>query len=101
MACRRRRAGDSAHARGAELMGAEPMTARSRLARLLRRFAGDRAGNVLPIVGLAAIPLMGAAGLAIDSTRAFLLQDQLQKALDAAGLAAGHAADQTTAQADA
>jgi Flp pilus assembly protein TadG len=73
------------------------MTARSRLARLLRRFAGDGAGNVLPIVGLAAIPLLGAAGLAIDSTRAFLLQDQLQKALDAAGLAS----DQTTAQADA
>lgn len=82
-------------------MGAEPTTARSRLARLLRRLAGDRAGNALPIVGLAAIPLLGAAGLAIDSTQAFLLQDQLQKALDAAGLAAGHATDQTTAQTDA
>jgi Flp pilus assembly protein TadG len=68
---------------------------------VLRRLAGDEGGNVLVVVALAAIPLVGAVGLAIDAGRAFIVQDQLQKALDAAGLAAGHAADQTTAKADA
>src|SRR4051794_7887958 len=68
---------------------------------VLRRLAGDEGGNVLTIVALAAIPLMGAVGLAIDAGRAFIVQDQLQKALNAAGLAAGHAADQATAKADA
>src|SRR3954447_22435884 len=64
---------------------------------VLCRLAGDEGGNVLTVVALAAIPLVGAVGLAIDAGRAFIVQDQLQKALDAAGLAAGHAADQTTA----
>src|SRR4051812_10652464 len=68
---------------------------------VLRRLAGDKSGNVLVVVALAAIPLVGAVGLAIDAGRAFIVQDQLQKALDVAGLAAGHAADQTTAKADA
>src|SRR3954470_2739256 len=67
----------------------------------VRRLAGDEGGNVLVVVALAAIPLVGAVGLAIDAGRAFIVQDQLQKALDAAGLAAAHAADQTTAKADA
>src|SRR3954469_1089256 len=64
---------------------------------VLRRLAGNEGGNVLTVVALAAIPLVGAVGLAIDAGRAFIVQDQLQKALDAAGLAA----DQATAKADA
>src|SRR4051794_29397016 len=64
---------------------------------VLRRLAGDEGGNVLTVVALAAIPLVGAVGLAIDAGRAFIVQDQLQKALDVAG----HAADQATAKADA
>lgn len=45
--------------------------------------------------------LTGAAGLTVDGARAFYVKDVLQKSLDSAGLAAGHAMDVDTMEADA
>src|SRR5688572_3654185 len=50
---------------------------------------GDRRGNAAMIFGLVVMPLMGATGLAVDTLLAYNAEDQLQTALDAAGLAAG------------
>lgn len=36
------------------------------------------------------LPVMAASGLAVDGTRLFLVRDSVQRAVDAAGLAAGH-----------
>lgn len=57
-----------------------------------RRWRRDE-GNVAMMLGLLLIPLIGAVGLAVDSLRAYMLEDQLQKSLDAAGLAAGRVTD--------
>jgi Flp pilus assembly protein TadG len=62
--------------------------------------AADR-GNVLVLFGLALVPLVACAGLALDSLRAFIVEDQLQKSLDAAGLAAGRITDTTDLAAEA
>ncbi|MBL4836436.1 MAG: hypothetical protein JKY34_02565 [Kordiimonadaceae bacterium] len=48
-------------------------------------------GSLLPLVAGSMIMLTGVAGLSIDGSRAFLVKDVLQKSLDSAGLAAGHA----------
>ncbi len=45
--------------------------------------------------------LTGAAGLSIDGARMFYVKDVLQKSLDSAGLAAGHAMEIDTMEADA
>lgn len=54
----------------------------------LRRFAGDRRGNVAMFTGLAALPLMVAAGVAIDTARASRSHNALQVAVNSAALAA-------------
>jgi Flp pilus assembly protein TadG len=59
----------------------------------LRRLARDRTGNAAMIFGLAVMPLMGATGLAVDTLLAYNAEDQLQKSLDAAALAAGRSFD--------
>lgn len=69
-----------------------------------RRMTGafaDRRANVAMLFGLAAVPLMGAVGLAIDGGRAYLVQNRMAKALDAAGLAAARVALSDRAAADA
>lgn len=53
----------------------------------LRRFAGDARGNVALFTALAAIPLLVAAGVAIDVARSSRSQTALQVAVDAAALA--------------
>ncbi|QIG49205.1 hypothetical protein G5V57_16665 [Nordella sp. HKS 07] len=53
----------------------------------LRRFAGDARGNVALFTALAALPLLVAAGVAIDVARASRSQTALQVAVDAAALA--------------
>jgi Flp pilus assembly protein TadG len=48
-----------------------------------------RAGNAALLFGLAAVPLAGMIGLAVDYGRAFLLHTRLTTAIDAGALAAG------------
>lgn len=66
------------------------------LRRQARRFLRDQRGNAAVIFALILLPLIAGAGLAIDSGLAFTVEERLQKALDAAGLAAG----QTSVQAN-
>lgn len=58
----------------------------------------NEAGSILPLVGLAMFLLVGATGLAIDIGRREYAQSKLQGALDAAGLAAGAAANTANLQ---
>jgi Flp pilus assembly protein TadG len=64
----------------------------------LRRLARRREGNVAMIVGLFAIPLVIAGGIATDVGRAYLVKVRLGPALDAAALAVGSETNQTAAQ---
>lgn len=65
--------------------------ARCWLARTLSSLLGDERGNAAIVFGLAVLPLVAGAGLATDTLLAYSVEDQLQKSLDAAGLAAGRA----------
>lgn len=56
-----------------------------------RRFRGSEAGNVTMILGLACIPLIACAGLAIDYVRGTRAASELQQVTDAAALAAAAA----------
>lgn len=53
------------------------------------RFKRNDRGAVAVVIALALIPLMVAAGMAIDLSRAYLVKARLSNALDAAGLAVG------------
>jgi Flp pilus assembly protein TadG len=53
---------------------------------------GDRSGVAAVFLAVALVPLIGAVGLAIDSSRGYLLKTRMGKALDTAGLAAGRVA---------
>lgn len=55
---------------------------------LLRRFAGDTRGNVGIFMGIAILPLLVAAGVAIDTARVSRSHSALQVAVDSAALAA-------------
>jgi Flp pilus assembly protein TadG len=72
-----------------------PMTA---LITRLRRFIKRREGNTAIIFGLAAIPVVVAAGMAVDVTRAYMVKERLSAALDAASLAAASEGSLTPAQ---
>jgi len=67
-----------------------------RIWNLITRFTADRGGQVALIFALALVPIIGAAGVAVDYSRANSVRSQLQAALDAAVLAG--AADQTSNQ---
>jgi Flp pilus assembly protein TadG len=71
------------------------------LRQMLRRLGRDERGNAAMIFGLCALPLAAGAGLAIDTLLAYSVEDQLQKSLDAAGLAAGRTALPENVEADA
>lgn len=58
-----------------------------RIARGVRRFGGDRRGNVAMMFGFLAIPLIALAGAAVDYSNALRLKSKLQSALDATALA--------------
>ncbi len=62
------------------------------------RFAGNCAGNVTIITGLAAIPLIAAAGSAIDYLRATNVATIVQAGADAAALAVASATDAVKAK---
>ncbi|MGA2127877.1 MAG: pilus assembly protein TadG-related protein [Xanthobacteraceae bacterium] len=67
----------------------EPYAGRCRTRRHgVRRFAGDRRGNVAVIFALALIPVVFLTGMAFDFTRAAQKQVLLNAAADAAALAA-------------
>ena len=62
---------------------------------VLRRLTNRYEGNVAMIFALAAIPVIIAAGMAIDTGRAYLVKVRLAAALDAAALAVGSETNQT------
>lgn len=72
-----------------------------RALQFLHRFRDNTEGSLLPMVAGSVFVLTTATGLTIDGSRAFYVKDVLQKSLDAAGLAAGHAMDVDTMEADA
>lgn len=55
----------------------------------LFRLQDDRRGIMAVFLAIALIPLLGAAGLALDTTRGYLVKARLNQALDAAALAGG------------
>ena len=56
---------------------------------IIRKFVRSTGGNVAIMFGLAAVPLIGAGGMALDYMAASKSQSALQKAVDDAALAAG------------
>ncbi len=60
----------------------------------LCRLGEHRGGNVAIIFGLAAIPVILGAGIAMDTTRAYMVKLRLGAALDAAALAVGSQSNQ-------
>jgi len=66
---------------------------------LFQRFLDDRSGSVLPLLGLAAIPVFGLIGASVDYSRAAAVQTSMQAAVDSTSLAmAKAAASQSAAQ---
>jgi Flp pilus assembly protein TadG len=53
----------------------------------IRRFVCDRRANILPLFGLAIIPMIGLIGAAVDYSRANSVKAALQAALDSTSLA--------------
>ena len=67
--------------------------------RLICKFLGDRRGNILPMFGLALIPIVGLIGAGVDYSRANGVKSKVQAALDSTSLAmSANAATQTAAQ---
>lgn len=64
----------------------------------VHRLAANCDGNVAVIFGLAAIPIIIAAGMAIDIGRVYVVKVRLGAALDAAALAIGSETNQTRSQ---
>lgn len=60
-----------------------------RVGALARRTLASRRGTVSMLAGLFAIPMIGAAGIAIDFGRAYFVKARLTSALDSAALAGG------------
>ena len=69
-----------------------------RLAALARAFVSDRQGAIAIIFVVALIPLLAAAGAAIDLSRAYVVKQRLGYAVDAAGLAVGASISDDTAE---
>jgi Flp pilus assembly protein TadG len=64
----------------------------------LKKFRLGESGAVAPIVAVVAVPLIMAAGVAVDYGNAVSIQAKLQAAVDAAALAAGREANLTDAE---
>lgn len=63
------------------------MFGKDKVKSLLTRFKADKCGNVAIMFGLTVVPMLIAAGCAIDIARAHIVQTRLQAALDAGALA--------------
>ena len=61
----------------------------------------DKTGGTAIMIAFATLPLLAAGGLAIDISLAYMLKNQMSKALDTAGLAAGRVAFESFAADDA
>ena len=66
-------------------MAVSPKTIRKSIVKSFKRFAADTSANVGLFFGLAAFPLMFAAGVAIDTVRAGQQQSSFYAAVDSAG----------------
>eukprot|EP00999_Lentomonas_sp_LEN2_P000486 NODE_1487_length_838_cov_143.039381_g1439_i0.p2 GENE.NODE_1487_length_838_cov_143.039381_g1439_i0~~NODE_1487_length_838_cov_143.039381_g1439_i0.p2 ORF type:complete len:250 (-),score=53.97 NODE_1487_length_838_cov_143.039381_g1439_i0:5-754(-) len=69
-----------------------------RVSGLLRAFHESREGVAAVLFVLTLLPIVGAAGAAVDISRAYLVKQRLNMALDAAGLAVGAAQTTDTKQ---
>jgi Flp pilus assembly protein TadG len=76
----------------------QTMTIRSRISNALRRFTANQNGNVGILLALSAVPMVIAAGAAIDFGRFTSVQTHLQASLDAGALAGAAAQDATNAE---
>ncbi len=64
----------------------------------LRQLIRQREGNIAILFGICAIPVVIAAGIAIDAARAYTVKVRLGAALDAAALAVGSEVNENPAQ---
>jgi Flp pilus assembly protein TadG len=64
---------------------------------VFQRFLEDRNGSVMPLLALAAIPLVGLIGASVDYSRAAAIQTTLQAAADSTSLAMAQNASSLTA----
>ena len=62
-----------------------------------RRFEGDEGGTAAVFIALAAMVLAGAAGLAFDTGRGYLIEARLSQAVDTAALAGGRSLSRRSA----
>lgn len=62
------------------------------LGRLLGAVVRDRSGVTAVFLAISLVPMIGAVGLAVDSSIGYLVRSRMGKSLDAAGLAAGRIA---------
>lgn len=69
-----------------------------KIGHFLRRWRYARGGNFAIIFALSIIPILVALGAAIDLSRAYVVEERLRSALDAAGLAVGTDPSLTLAQ---
>lgn len=64
----------------------------------LTKFGKNQFGSIAPVMGVAAIPLFMAAGVAVDYGNAVSVKARLQAAVDAAALAAGREANKSNGE---
>ena len=64
----------------------------------LSRFGKNQSGALAPVLAVAAIPIVMAAGFAVDYGNAVSVQARLQAAVDAAALAAGREANKSDSE---
>ena len=69
-----------------------------RLRHEVRKFGGDRRGNVAILFAFSIIPVIITFGVAIDYGRALIAKQRLGAAIDSAALAVGSATDLTEQQ---
>jgi Flp pilus assembly protein TadG len=65
-----------------------------------RRLAHATSGAIIVYIAVASVPMVGFLGLAVDTTRGYLVKAQLSTALDAAALAGGRVIFSPTRDAD-
>jgi len=68
---------------------------------MITRFRRSESGAAMPLIGLSALAMIGAMGLALDAGRGMVARAKLVNALDAAGLAVGARVSTTDYDADA
>lgn len=67
---------------------------------LLRRLRDDRRGTMAAVMAVAAVPIIGIAGVGVDTARGYMLKQRMSQALDSAGLAGGRAVYSPSRDAD-